>query len=37
MVAAGVPKQRPDHAHALARLALEMRECAKRFLAGLDG
>jgi adenylate cyclase len=32
MVAAGVPKQRPDHAHALAGLALEMRECAKRFL-----
>ncbi|MGH7482486.1 MAG: adenylate/guanylate cyclase domain-containing protein, partial [Longimicrobiales bacterium] len=29
MVAAGVPRQRPDHAHALARLALEMRECAK--------
>jgi adenylate cyclase len=35
MVAAGVPKQRPDHAHALAGLALEMRECAKRSL--LDG
>ena len=32
MVAAGVPKERPDHAHALAGLALEMRECAKRFL-----
>jgi guanylate cyclase len=29
MVAAGVPRQRPDHAHALARLALEMGECAK--------
>jgi len=29
MVAAGVPTERPDHAHALARLALEMRECAK--------
>jgi adenylate cyclase len=29
MAAAGVPRQRPDHAHALARLALEMRECAK--------
>ena len=29
MVAAGVPRQRPDHAHALAGLALEMRECAK--------
>jgi adenylate cyclase len=33
MVAAGVPKQRPDHAHALAGLALEMRERAKRSLA----
>ena len=32
MVAAGVPTQRPDHAQALAGLALEMRECAKRFL-----
>jgi adenylate cyclase len=32
MVAAGVPSQRPDHAHALAGLALEMRECAKSFL-----
>ena len=32
MVAAGVPTQRPDHAHALARLALEMRECAKTCL-----
>ena len=29
MVAAGVPTVRPDHAHALAGLALEMRECAK--------
>ncbi|MGH3112075.1 MAG: adenylate/guanylate cyclase domain-containing protein, partial [Gaiellaceae bacterium] len=29
MAAAGVPRQRPDHAHALAGLALEMRECAK--------
>src|SRR4030095_7301959 len=26
MVAAGVPRPRPDHAHVLARLALEMRE-----------
>ena len=34
MVAAGVPRQRPDHADALARLALEMRECAKRCLPG---
>jgi adenylate cyclase len=32
MIAAGVPRQRPDHAHALAKLALEMRECAKRSL-----
>jgi guanylate cyclase len=32
MVAAGVPRERPDHAHALAGLALEMRECAKSFL-----
>jgi adenylate cyclase len=29
MAAAGVPRQRPDHAQALAGLALEMRECAK--------
>jgi adenylate cyclase len=39
MVAAGVPSQRPDHAHALAGLALEMRECAKTCLpdgAGRD-
>jgi adenylate cyclase len=32
MVAAGVPSQRPDHAQALAGLALEMRECAKNCL-----
>ena len=32
MVAAGVPRQRPDHAQALAGLALEMRECAKSCL-----
>jgi guanylate cyclase len=32
MVAAGVPTHRPDHAQALARLALEMRECAKTCL-----
>jgi adenylate cyclase len=32
MVAAGVPRQRPDHAHALAALALEMRECGKSCL-----
>jgi adenylate cyclase len=37
MVAAGVPTQRPDHAQALARLALEMRECAKRCLPDRDG
>jgi len=37
MVAAGVPNERPDHAHALAGLALEMRECANRFLADRDG
>jgi guanylate cyclase len=39
MVAAGVPRRRPDHAHALAGLALEMRECAKDCLpdgAGRD-
>jgi adenylate cyclase len=33
MVAAGVPRQRADHAHALAGLALEMRECAKSCLS----
>ncbi len=32
MVAAGVPRKRPDHAHALAGLALELRECAKNCL-----
>jgi guanylate cyclase len=37
MVAAGVPTQRPDHAHALARVALEMRECAKTCLADGTG
>jgi adenylate cyclase len=37
MVAAGVPRQRPDHARALAGLALEMRECAKRCLPDRDG
>jgi adenylate cyclase len=37
MVAAGVPRQRPDHAHALARLAIEMRECAKRCVHDRDG
>ena len=37
MAAAGVPRERPDHAHALAGLALEMRECAKRCLPEGDG
>ena len=37
MVAAGVPRERPDHAHALASLAIEMRECAKRCLPAGDG
>jgi guanylate cyclase len=32
MVAAGVPTKRPDHAQALAKLALEMRESAKACL-----
>jgi adenylate cyclase len=37
MVAAGVPRRRPDHAHALAGLALELRECAKTCLPDRDG
>src|SRR5918997_3607283 len=37
MVAAGVPRQRPDHAHALAGLALELRECAKKCRPNGDG
>jgi adenylate cyclase len=37
MVAAGVPTQRPDHARALAGLALEMRERARHFLPDRDG
>jgi guanylate cyclase len=37
MVAAGVPRRRADHAHALAYLALEMRECAHTCLADGDG
>jgi adenylate cyclase len=37
MVAAGVPTKRPDHAQALAALAFEMRECAKRCLPERDG
>ena len=36
MVAAGVPRPRPDHAHALAGLALEMRDCARTCLPGSD-
>ena len=32
MVASGVPRQRSDHAHALAGLALEMGDCAKNCL-----
>ncbi len=32
MVAAGVPRERPDHAQALARLGLDMIECAKTCL-----
>jgi adenylate cyclase len=37
MVAAGVPRPRPDHAQALARLAFEMRKCAKDCLPDRDG
>ena len=36
MVAAGVPRPRPDHAHALAGLALEMKDCARTCLPGSD-
>jgi guanylate cyclase len=32
MVAAGVPRHRPDHAHALVRMAIEMHECARSCL-----
>ena len=32
MVAAGVPRHRPDHAHALVRMALDMHECARNCL-----
>jgi adenylate cyclase len=32
MVAAGVPRERPDHAQALAQLGLDMLECAKTCL-----
>jgi adenylate cyclase len=37
MIAAGVPTPRPDHAQALARVALEMRECAKNCLSDEHG
>ena len=36
MAAAGVPRPRPDHAHALAGLALEMKGCARTCLPGSD-
>jgi adenylate cyclase len=36
MVAAGVPRERADHAHALAGLALEMEDCARTCLPGND-
>jgi guanylate cyclase len=36
MVAAGVPRSRADHAHALADLALEMKECAHTCVPGSD-
>ena len=36
MVASGVPRPRPDHAHALAGLALEMKDCARTCLPGSD-
>ena len=36
MVAAGVPRERADHAQALAHLALEMRECAHTCLPEPD-
>jgi guanylate cyclase len=37
MVAAGVPSHRTDHAHALAGLALDMRECARSCLPDGSG
>jgi adenylate cyclase len=37
MVAAGVPRSRADHAQALARVALEMRECARDCLPAGNG
>jgi adenylate cyclase len=36
MVAAGVPRPRPDHARALAGLALEMKDCARTCLPESD-
>jgi hypothetical protein len=35
-VTAGVPTRRPDHAHALAGLALEMKDCARTCLLESD-
>ena len=37
MVAAGVPRPRSDHAQSLARVALEMRECARACLPEPNG
>jgi adenylate cyclase len=37
MAAAGVPVARPDHAVAIARLALAMRECASHYIRADDG
>jgi len=37
MVAAGVPRPRPDHALALVRMALEMHDCAAECLTGDGG
>src|ERR671925_147306 len=36
MAAAGVPRPRPDNAHALAGLALEMKKCARTCLPGSE-
>ncbi|HXF97151.1 MAG TPA: adenylate/guanylate cyclase domain-containing protein [Gaiellaceae bacterium] len=36
MVAAGVPRPRADHAHALVRMAFEMQRCARECLPGGD-
>ena len=37
MVAAGVPRRREDHAHALVRMAFEMHDCASACLAEGNG